>query len=43
MTEERVDRARKFVQRINIVSRSKGEVIHVRVSYSHTADQPNEQ
>jgi hypothetical protein len=42
MAEERVDRARKMVRRINLISRSKGEVIRVRVSYL-SADQPNEQ
>jgi hypothetical protein len=32
MAEERVDRARKMVRRINLISRRKGEVIRVRVS-----------
>jgi hypothetical protein len=32
MAEERVDRARKMVRRINPISHSKGVVIRVRVS-----------
>ena len=41
MAKERVDRARKMVRRINLISRSIGEVIRVRVSYV-SADQPNQ-